>query len=65
MAQHSKVYMSNIIKIAPEGSKTSGGTRATVGEKVHVGVVTVSDRASEGIYDDESGPAILNVGICM
>lgn len=29
------------------------------GEPVRFGVVTVSDRASEGIYDDLSGPAII------
>jgi molybdopterin adenylyltransferase len=30
-----------------------------VGEKAKIGIVTVSDRASQGAYEDEGGPAIL------
>jgi molybdopterin adenylyltransferase len=37
-----------------------GGTPDSVGDPAIFGVLTVSDRASTGIYDDESGPAILN-----
>ena len=37
----------------------SGGSDASVGDLAKFGVVTVSDRASTGVYDDESGPAIL------
>ncbi len=29
--------------------------------KIRIGIVTISDRASEGIYDDRSGPAIREV----
>ncbi len=37
----------------------SGGSASSIGDKAKFGVVTVSDRASAGIYDDLSGPAIL------
>lgn len=36
-----------------------GGDPASVGDAVHLGIVTVSDRASSGTYEDRSGPAIL------
>jgi molybdopterin adenylyltransferase len=36
-----------------------GGSAESVGDLAKFGVVTVSDRASAGVYDDESGPAIL------
>lgn len=36
-----------------------GGSDDSVGDLATFGIVTVSDRASAGIYDDESGPAIL------
>lgn len=35
----------------------SGGSGS--GDQAIFGVVTVSDRASQGVYDDISGPAIL------
>ena len=35
------------------------GTTETCGDFVKIGVVTVSDRASRGDYDDEGGPAIF------
>lgn len=38
----------------------SGGNKESIGDHVKLGVVTVSDRASAGIYDDLSGPAILH-----
>ena len=36
-----------------------GGDGKSLGDHVKLGVVTVSDRASAGVYDDLSGPAIL------
>lgn len=36
-----------------------GGSRDSVGDPVTFGVITVSDRASGGVYTDQSGPAIL------
>ena len=36
-----------------------GGTQDSGGDAAIFGVLTVSDRASKGIYDDESGPEIL------
>ena len=39
--------------------KLSGGSPSGIGDAAKFGVVTVSDRASAGIYDDLSGPAIL------
>ncbi len=39
---------------------TSGGSSNSIGDPVKFGVVTVSDRASSGVYNDESGPAILD-----
>eukprot|EP00208_Stichococcus_sp_RCC1054_P001418 CAMPEP_0206139510 /NCGR_PEP_ID=MMETSP1473-20131121/6260_1 /ASSEMBLY_ACC=CAM_ASM_001109 /TAXON_ID=1461547 /ORGANISM="Stichococcus sp, Strain RCC1054" /LENGTH=201 /DNA_ID=CAMNT_0053533329 /DNA_START=86 /DNA_END=691 /DNA_ORIENTATION=- len=36
-----------------------GGTPDSVGDPAVFGVVTVSDRASSGVYQDLSGPAIL------
>ena len=38
----------------------SGGSNESVGDYVEFGIVTVSDRASEGNYSDDSGPAILD-----
>ncbi|PSC73562.1 molybdopterin adenylyltransferase [Micractinium conductrix] len=43
----------------PAGLALSGGSADSVGDPVRFGIVTVSDRASAGIYDDASGPAIL------
>jgi molybdopterin adenylyltransferase len=37
----------------------TGGSSDSIGDPAKFGVVTVSDRASQGIYDDESGPAII------
>ena len=37
--------------------RLSGGSS---GEPAIFGIVTVSDRASQGVYSDISGPAILN-----
>ena len=36
-----------------------GGSTDSIGDAAVFGVVTVSDRASAGVYSDESGPAIL------
>jgi hypothetical protein len=36
-----------------------GGSDDSVGDPAVFGIVTVSDRASAGIYNDDSGPAIL------
>ena len=36
-----------------------GGSHDSVGDSAILGVLTVSDRASKGIYSDKSGPAIL------
>lgn len=41
---------------------STGGSADTVGDPVTIGIVTVSDRASDGVYEDQSGPAILQVG---
>ena len=35
------------------------GRDGHVGQPATIGIVTVSDRASEGTYQDEGGPAIL------
>ena len=37
----------------------SGGTTDSIGDPCKLGVLTVSDRASSGVYEDLSGPAIL------
>eukprot|EP00877_Chromochloris_zofingiensis_P009831 jgi/Chrzof1/5100/Cz15g11130.t1 len=37
-----------------------GGSTDSIGDAAKFGVITVSDRASSGIYEDLSGPAILN-----
>lgn len=38
---------------------TSGGSSDSLGDPARFGVLTVSDRASSGVYEDLSGPAIL------
>jgi len=38
----------------------SGGNSKSVGDYAQFGIVTVSDRASDGSYADDSGPAILD-----
>ena len=42
-----------------EARTSQSGVEGHVGEHVRIGIVTVSDRASEGAYADEGGPAIL------
>lgn len=42
-----------------EARTSQSGVDGHVGEHVRIGIVTVSDRASEGAYADEGGPAIL------
>lgn len=41
------------------GLALEGGSDDSLGDLARFGVVTVSDRASGGVYDDLSGPAIL------
>jgi molybdopterin adenylyltransferase len=41
------------------GVELSGGTSESVGDDILFGIVTVSDRASAGVYEDLSGPSIL------
>ena len=36
-----------------------GGSAESIGDPAKFGVVTVSDRASTGVYNDLSGPAIV------
>jgi molybdopterin adenylyltransferase len=36
-----------------------GGDPVSIGDPAVFGVITVSDRASSGVYEDLSGPAIL------
>ena len=43
-----------------DASALRGGVDDTVGDEAIFGIVTVSDRASSGVYEDLSGPAILN-----
>lgn len=38
----------------------SGGSADSIGDPARFGVITVSDRASSGVYEDLSGPAILH-----
>lgn len=42
-----------------KGLPSRGGDPSSSEDHVKFGIVTVSDRASAGIYDDLSGPAIL------
>lgn len=42
-----------------EASTSQSGVEGHVGEHIRIGIVTVSDRASDGTYADEGGPAIL------
>lgn len=44
---------------APGGAPTAGGRAGTPGDEARFGVLTVSDRATAGVYEDLSGPAIL------
>lgn len=50
---------------APDGSTIPmhGGDNETLGDFCKIGIVTVSDRASEGRYKDISGLCILEVCI--
>ena len=42
-----------------EEPQLSGGSGSGSGDHAIFGVLTVSDRASQGVYDDISGPAII------
>lgn len=44
---------------SPPAVTLHGGREGTVGDPARLGVLTVSDRASAGTYEDLSGPAIL------
>lgn len=37
-----------------------GGKQESIGDPAVFGVVTISDRATAGVYDDQSGPAIIH-----
>ena len=45
--------------MAAPGVSLEGGCVDSLGDLAIFGVLTVSDRASTGVYADESGPAIL------
>ena len=38
---------------------TIGGSSSSIGDFARFGIVTISDRASTGVYADAGGPAIL------
>jgi len=48
------------VKIILDKMQLSGGSTESVGDPCKLGILTVSDRASSGVYEDQSGPAILN-----
>lgn len=52
---------------APDGSTIPmhGGDNETLGDFAKMGIITVSDRASEGRYRDISGLCILEVRILV
>jgi len=39
--------------------KHNGGNKNSIGEHVNIGIITVSDRAYNGTYNDEGGPKII------
>jgi molybdopterin adenylyltransferase len=41
------------------GVVMDGGSEESIGDAAQFGIITVSDRASSGVYQDLSGPAIL------
>lgn len=41
------------------GIIATGGKPDSVGDATNIGIITVSDRASAGTYEDESGPAVV------
>ena len=43
----------------PPPPLSGGGGKDSVGDPCVLGVLTVSDRASQGLYEDLGGPAIL------
>lgn len=45
-----------VMSASGQGLDLAGGS---CGEPAVFGILTVSDRASQGVYDDVSGPAIL------
>ena len=45
--------------ISLQASTVISGSKDTCGDKVTLGIITVSDRASSGEYVDQGGPAIL------
>ncbi|GLC47313.1 hypothetical protein PLESTB_001218100 [Pleodorina starrii] len=44
----------------PSTPPLRGGSADSIGDAARFGVLTISDRASAGVYEDLSGPAILN-----
>ncbi len=52
-------HRSRAMAAAPSPPLTGGDPKSSVGDAAIFGVVTVSDRASAGVYADEGGPAIL------
>ena len=49
----------NTHAMSTEQVPKKGGRQESIGDFARLGVLTVSDRASHGVYDDLSGPAIL------
>jgi molybdopterin adenylyltransferase len=45
--------------MASPGVPLEGGSAESIGDQATFGVLTVSDRASAGVYTDDSGPAII------
>jgi molybdopterin adenylyltransferase len=52
---HTQAEMAAAASIGP----LQGGSVQSIGDPAKFGVITISDRASSGVYDDQSGPAIL------
>lgn len=48
-----------LVRMAAAPPPLQGGSASSLGDAAKFGVLTISDRASAGVYDDLSGPAIL------
>jgi hypothetical protein len=44
-----------------DGTPMRGGNADSIGDHCTIGILTVSDRASAGKYEDKGGPEILKV----
>ena len=58
--QHSSKIRRTTVRVWMQAITEQAAKEGHVGDHAKIGIVTVSDRASQGAYVDEGGPALLS-----